>query len=40
MKRVGTPEEIANTALFLASEMSSYVTGETILVSGGLPLTP
>jgi len=40
MKRVGTPEEIANTALFLASEMSSYITGETILVSGGLPLSP
>ena len=39
MKRVGTPEEIANVALFLASELSSYVTGETILVSGGLPLS-
>lgn len=39
MKRVGTPEEIANVALFLVSEMSSYVTGETILVSGGLPLS-
>ncbi|MBN2075504.1 MAG: SDR family oxidoreductase [Dehalococcoidales bacterium] len=40
MKRVGTPEEIAGAALFLASEMSSYVTGETILVAGGLPLSP
>ena len=39
MKRVGTPEEIANVALFLASELSSYVTGETILVSGGLPFS-
>ncbi|MBN2238414.1 MAG: SDR family oxidoreductase [Dehalococcoidales bacterium] len=39
MGRVGTPEEIANTALFLASELSSFITGETILVSGGLPLS-
>lgn len=40
MKRVGTPEEIAGAALFLASELSSYVTGEALLVSGGLPLSP
>ena len=37
--RVGTPQDIAGAALFLASELSSFVTGKTILVSGGLPLT-
>jgi 3-oxoacyl-[acyl-carrier protein] reductase len=38
MQRMGRPEEIANVALFLASELSSYVTGELINVGGGLPL--
>jgi NAD(P)-dependent dehydrogenase (short-subunit alcohol dehydrogenase family) len=36
--RVGTPDEIAQAALFFCSEMGSYVTGEVLLVSGGLPL--
>jgi NAD(P)-dependent dehydrogenase (short-subunit alcohol dehydrogenase family) len=40
MHRMGKPEEIAGVALFLASDMSSYVTGEAINVGGGLPLTP
>ena len=40
LKRVGTPEDIAGAALFLASELSAFVTGETLLVSGGLPLGP
>jgi 3-oxoacyl-[acyl-carrier protein] reductase len=40
LQRVGTPEDIAGSALFLASELSSYVTGVTLLVSGGLPLGP
>lgn len=40
MQRVGTPEDIAGAALFLASELSSYVTGQTLMVSGGLPLQP
>jgi NAD(P)-dependent dehydrogenase (short-subunit alcohol dehydrogenase family) len=40
MHRMGTPEEIAGVALFLASELSSYVTGEAINVGGGLPLSP
>ena len=34
--RMGTAEEVANVALVLASDMSSYVTGQTILVSGGM----
>lgn len=35
MGRMGTPEEVANVALFLASDLSSYVNGETVLVTGG-----
>ena len=35
MKRIGEPKEVANTALFLASEDSSYITGSYILVDGG-----
>lgn len=34
--RFGTPEDIANTVLFLASDLSSYITGATIDVNGGL----
>ncbi len=34
-KRLGTPEDIAAAALFLASEESSYITGDSICVSGG-----
>lgn len=35
MQRFGTPEEIANTALFLASDESSYTTGEIFHIDGG-----
>ena len=36
LKRGATVEEIANTALYLASDLSSYVTGQVIAVNGGL----
>ncbi len=36
MKRVAAPEEIANVVLFLTASLSSYITGETIHVNGGM----
>lgn len=36
LKRGGTVEDIANTTLFLASDMSSYVTGQVLNVCGGM----
>ena len=36
MRRGGTTEEVANVALFLASDLSAYVTGEVITVDGGM----
>ena len=36
LKRIGGTKEVANVALFLASEMSSYITGQVIRVDGGM----
>lgn len=36
MKRLGTPEEVADAILFLSSENSSYITGAELIVDGGL----
>lgn len=36
MQRAGTPEEVAETVLFLASDAASYVTGANLAVAGGL----
>lgn len=46
LNRYGTPEDIANAALYLASDLSAYVTGQVLAVDGGftsaglMPLTP
>jgi 3-oxoacyl-[acyl-carrier protein] reductase len=37
MQRVGKPQDIAGVALFLASNLSDYVTGDRIIVAGGAP---
>ena len=38
LRRGGTPEDVAQACLFLASDMSSYVTGQVIAVDGGMAM--
>lgn len=40
LKRLGTPSDIAETVAFLLSERSSFITGQTFVVSGGAVMTP
>lgn len=40
MKRIGKPEEVAAVAAWLASDESSYITGITLFVDGGMTLYP
>ncbi len=36
LERVGTPEDVANAVLFLASDLASYITGQVLVVDGGM----
>jgi 3-oxoacyl-[acyl-carrier protein] reductase len=38
LKRFGKPEDIANMAVFLASDLTSYMTGEVVHIDGGIKL--
>jgi 3-oxoacyl-[acyl-carrier protein] reductase len=40
LQRLGTPEDVAGAALFLASDLSGFVTGDRMIVGGGCPLMP
>jgi L-rhamnose 1-dehydrogenase len=35
LKRIGTPQEIANQVVFLASDLCSFITGTNLVVDGG-----
>jgi len=36
LKRAGTPEDVANLAVFFGSDLSSYITGQVLTVCGGM----
>jgi NAD(P)-dependent dehydrogenase (short-subunit alcohol dehydrogenase family) len=38
LRRIGTPDEIAPVAVFLASSASSFMTGQTVVVDGGVTI--
>jgi len=38
LQKMGTPADVAKTCLFLASQASEYITGQTIAVDGGLTM--
>jgi NAD(P)-dependent dehydrogenase (short-subunit alcohol dehydrogenase family) len=38
--RIGLPEDIANAAIFLAGETASWLTGQTLVVDGGITIRP
>ena len=38
LKRIGRPEEIADTAVFLASGKADYITGQVFAVDGGMTI--
>jgi NAD(P)-dependent dehydrogenase (short-subunit alcohol dehydrogenase family) len=40
LRRLGTPEDVANAAVFLASDASSWITGQTLVIDGGAVTLP
>ncbi|MEV0382642.1 SDR family oxidoreductase [Nonomuraea sp. NPDC050643] len=40
LRRLGIPEDVANAALFLASDASSWITGQTLVIDGGATVLP
>jgi len=38
LEKMGEPEDVANAVLFLASPLSSYITGQVIPVDGGMAI--